>query len=153
MSKAGRCHKLYILGTVSFKHNMHLIIHSISQVLITKGSPADRHRPDFDIDFASTDYQKFPNRQPSNWSWYRLPKYWLPNVHHQTGIDLILTDDILYTDNTTFFFSKKWASYRLYRNRSPRIVNRTVTKIIVISVHTVNRFPLIGGDTKINRPT
>jgi hypothetical protein len=38
--------------------------------------------------------------------------------------------------------SKKWASYRMYRKRPPRIVNRTVPKIIVISVHTVNRFPL-----------
>ena len=47
--------------------------------------------------------------------------------------------------NTTFFF-KKWASYRLYRKRSPRIVNRTVPKIIVISVHTVNRFPLRHRD-------
>jgi hypothetical protein len=37
---------------------------------------------------------------------------------------------------------KKWASYRLYRKRPPRIVNRTVPKIIVISVHTVNHFPL-----------
>ena len=42
-----------------------------------------------------------------------------------------------------YFFFKKWASYRLYRKR-PRIVNRTVPKIIVISVHTVNRFPLNG---------
>jgi hypothetical protein len=30
----------------------------------------------------------------------------------------------------------------LYRKRPPRIVNRTVPKIIAISVHTVNRFPL-----------
>jgi hypothetical protein len=29
-----------------------------------------------------------------------------------------------------------------YRRRPPRIVNRTVPKIIAISVHTVNRFPL-----------
>jgi hypothetical protein len=43
--------------------------------------------------------------------------------------------------NTTFF-SKKWASYRLYRKRPPRIVNQTVPKIIAISVHTVNHFPL-----------
>ena len=42
--------------------------------------------------------------------------------------------------NTTFF--KKWASYRLYRKRPPCIVNRTVPKIITISGHTVNRFPL-----------
>ena len=39
-----------------------------------------------------------------------------------------------------FFF--KWASYRLYRKRPPRIVNRTVPKIITISVHTLNRFHL-----------
>jgi hypothetical protein len=42
--------------------------------------------------------------------------------------------------NTTFL-KKKWASYRLYRKRHPRIVNRTVPKIIVIS-GTVNCFPL-----------
>jgi hypothetical protein len=39
--------------------------------------------------------------------------------------------------------SYSWASYHLYRKRPPRIVNRTVPKIIAISVHTVNRFPLI----------
>ena len=31
----------------------------------------------------------------------------------------------------------------MYRKRPPRIVNRTAPKIIAISVHTVNRFPLI----------
>ena len=41
-----------------------------------------------------------------------------------------------------YFFFKKWASYRLYSKRPPPIVNRTVPKIIAISVHTVNRFPL-----------
>ena len=30
----------------------------------------------------------------------------------------------------------------MYRKWPPRIVNRTVPKIIMISVHTVNRFPL-----------
>ena len=44
--------------------------------------------------------------------------------------------------SSTLLFLKKWASYRLYRKRPPRIVNRTIPKIIVISVHTVNRFPL-----------
>jgi hypothetical protein len=34
----------------------------------------------------------------------------------------------------------------LYRKRPPRIMNRTVPKIIAISVHTVNRFPLIMGE-------
>ena len=43
--------------------------------------------------------------------------------------------------NTTFFY-KKWASYRLYRKQPPRIVNRSVPKIIAISVHTVYRFTL-----------
>jgi len=45
--------------------------------------------------------------------------------------------------SSTLLFFKKWASYRLYRKRPPRIVNQTVPKIIAISVHTVNRFPLI----------
>jgi hypothetical protein len=44
--------------------------------------------------------------------------------------------------SSTPLFFKKWASYRLYHKWPPRIVNRTVPKIIVISVHTVNRFPL-----------
>jgi hypothetical protein len=44
--------------------------------------------------------------------------------------------------SSTLLFFKKWALYRLYRKRPPRFVNRTVPKIIVISVHTVNRFPL-----------
>jgi hypothetical protein len=41
------------------------------------------------------------------------------------------------------FHYRRSGSYRLYRKRPPHIVNRTVPKIIVISVHTVNRFPLI----------
>jgi hypothetical protein len=40
-----------------------------------------------------------------------------------------------------YFFSKN-EHHIVYRKRPPRIVNRTVPKIIVISVHTVNRFPL-----------
>ena len=48
--------------------------------------------------------------------------------------------------NTTFF--KKWASYRLYRKRPPCIVNWAVPKIIAISVHTVNRFPLTKQSAK-----
>ena len=35
----------------------------------------------------------------------------------------------------------------MYHKRPPRIMNRTVPKIIAISVHTVNRFPLSGEAT------
>ena len=42
--------------------------------------------------------------------------------------------------NTTFFSKNK--HHIVYRKRPPRIVNRTVPKIIAISVHTVNRFPI-----------
>ena len=54
--------------------------------------------------------------------------------------------------NALFFL--KWASYRLYRKRPPRIVNRTVPKIIVISVYTVNRFPLniYEGESQSHAP-
>ena len=45
-------------------------------------------------------------------------------------------------ESSTLFFFKKWASYRLYRKRPPRIVNRTIPKIIAILVHAVNCFPL-----------
>jgi hypothetical protein len=44
---------------------------------------------------------------------------------------------------------KKGASYRLYRKRPPRIVNRTIPKINVIVVHTVNRFPLMAEEIKM----
>ena len=50
--------------------------------------------------------------------------------------------------NTTFF--KKWASYRLYRKWPPCIMNRTVPKIIVISVHTVNRFPITSYQVSVH---
>jgi hypothetical protein len=42
------------------------------------------------------------------------------------------------TGNSCFWL----VDYRWYRLRPPRIVNRTVPKIIAISVHMVNRFPL-----------
>jgi hypothetical protein len=48
-----------------------------------------------------------------------------------------------------YFFSKN-EHHIVYRKRPPRIVNRTVPKIIVISVHTVNRFPITSYQVSVH---